>query len=980
MHPQFDTGDDTLLQGIDDTLQFANRPFYERVTVASNGCNEVGLRDISHERVPYVEQRTIDGHVYQFHHAHYSDVAETSSILTLGVDITSLGMIEQEQPDSGNNSTSIIFGRTEHNRMKEELHLSRKILDHVNALILVAERDGAIVYAGRAIRTILGYEPTEILGDAWWQRNRPDDSMDSEHASMYLARSASGDFPIYDKPYERIVRHRNGEYRWIAWHDARGPGQLCISIGYDITERKRAEDALKASEARYRAIIEEMTEMICRFRTDSTITFVNHTYCRYFGRDRDQCLGRSFLEVIPVDDWQLIRRHLATLTIDRPVATLEHRSIDANGNIRWHYWTNRAIFSIQGDLIEFQSTGWDITEQRQAQEALRESEARYRAISELTSDYAGSFRVEEDGSLIREWITDAFLRITGFTPEELDECHGWPQLIHPHDRVQFLDRMERRMRLLAGQSDVSEHRIVTKHGEVRWLREYARPVWDASCHRVIRIYTATQDITERKRAEEALRISEENFRLLAEHAQDVIFRYRLTEPRGYEYISPSVTTMLGYTPEEYDTDPDLDLKLINHAHFDTLRASPESHCEPLVLCLTRRDSKQVWIEQRTCTIMDEHGNPVAIEGISRNITDRRNAEIALQHSYAQQQQWIAELERYNRDMTLLNAMTEQLQRCMTNHEAYQIIQQFAEQLFTNMIGAVYLLNITHTQYQAVVSWGIISPDELLFTPGACCVTIAEPHIISREAIPCPCRHINEDVGGMSLGIPMETADSVFGVFHVRTAPGVTLTDDDHWRQLALTVTDHIALALANLTLREQLRLQSIKDPLTGLFNRRHLEQAFEQAISAANRHHESVAVILLDIDNVKRFNDTYGHKSGDRVLPAVGEFLRTHLRSHDTACRYGGEEFILILPKASADEAYACAEALRQGMHHLAVTSDDRQSLPKITCSFAIAIFPDHGADREHVISVADSALYRAKAEGKDRIMIAEHVRTDTYE
>lgn len=140
-------------------------------------------------------------------------------------------------------------------------------------------------------------------------------------------------------------------------------------------------------------------------------------------------------------------------------------------------------------------------ERKRSEEALRESEARYRTVSELTSDFAYAVRLEPDGTLVLEWVTEAFTRITGFTPDEAQALGGWESLIHLDDRPIAL----RHLRVHPpDQPDMSEYRIVTKSGEVRWLRDYGRPVWDEAQGRVVRIYGAAQDITERKQMEQCV--------------------------------------------------------------------------------------------------------------------------------------------------------------------------------------------------------------------------------------------------------------------------------------------------------------------------------------------------------------------------------------------------------------------------------------------------------------------------------------------
>jgi len=185
---------------------------------------------------------------------------------------------------------------------------------------------------------------------------------------------------------------------------------------------------------------------------------------------------------------------------------------------------------------------------------------------------------------------------------------------------------------------------------------------------------------------------------------------------------------------------------------------------------------------------------------------------------------------------------------------------------------------------------------------------------------------------------------------------------------AAAVGERISLALANLRLREVLRGQSLRDPLTGLFNRRYMEESLERELRRAVRNNQSLALLMLDLDHFKRFNDTFGHQAGDTLLRAMGDFLIQRTRGQDAACRYGGEEFALILSGASAEAACRRAELLREDLKHLTVQQAG-QVLGSVTLSIGISTFPGH-ATTEELLHAADQALYRAKSEGRDRVIV----------
>ena len=191
-------------------------------------------------------------------------------------------------------------------------------------------------------------------------------------------------------------------------------------------------------------------------------------------------------------------------------------------------------------------------------------------------------------------------------------------------------------------------------------------------------------------------------------------------------------------------------------------------------------------------------------------------------------------------------------------------------------------------------------------------------------------------------------------------------------QLASTVAEGMALALANIKLQETLRGQAMRDPLTGLFNRRYMIETFERELARAQQDGVTLGVIMIDLDQFKKFNDTFGHDMGDKILTIFGDFIKTIVRKDDVACRWGGEEFFLILPGASLNAARERAEAIRSGAKQLQVPNGQHHR--PLTISSGIAIYPEHGLTKDELIIAADQAMYQAKKGGRDRVVNAQRI------
>lgn len=368
-------------------------------------------------------------------------------------------------------------------------------------------------------------------------------------------------------------------------------------------------------------------------------------------------------------------------------------------------------------------------------------------------------------------------------------------------------------------------------------------------------------------------------------------------------------------------------------------------------------------------------------GLAALVSERREAEEELKKSHQKLELSINEMEEHNRKMLLLNEMGDLLQSCSTVDEAYTIIGQLGQQLLSEESGALYMINNSRNIVEPVVTWGKLPVEaDTLALEDCWALRRGRTHIFlsNENIVHLICPHLKNRPPAFSLCIPLTAQGDTMGILHIRSDdPGgrphageERLSLPEPKQQLAFAMADSVVLALANLKLRISLRDQAIRDPLTGLFNRRYLEETLEREFNRALRMKRSVGVIMLDLDHFKQFNDTFGHEAGDVLLRKLGGFLKQHLRGGDIACRYGGEEFALILPEVSPGHLLRRAEQLREGIKHLTVPYQGRD-LDTLSMSLGIAIFPTHGGTGQRVLNAADVALYEAKRQGRDRVVVA---------
>ncbi len=324
------------------------------------------------------------------------------------------------------------------------------------------------------------------------------------------------------------------------------------------------------------------------------------------------------------------------------------------------------------------------------------------------------------------------------------------------------------------------------------------------------------------------------------------------------------------------------------------------------------------------------------------------------------------------DAQLISRLTEMLIASHDSIEAAGIISSMLEQIFPNTAGGLYVADASKAWMEPIASWNLHNDIVRPFDVSACwALRRGRAHSGQDNPGALGCQHVEPQVKDY-VCVPLVAHGEALSIVHMRPlGDGFGLTGQrQHLLDLAQTVAEQIAMALSNLQLRERLRAQSVRDPLTGLFNRRYLQETFERELSRAKRENRSVGLAVLDVDHFKRFNDSFGHQAGDVVLREVAQALIKGLRKEDVACRFGGEEMVLVLPGASSEDTRLRADALRMSIRDLQV-SFEGQMLGRVTASFGVVAFPLHGATVETLMSQADAALYTAKNVGRDQVCVA---------
>ncbi|MGB9924452.1 MAG: PAS domain S-box protein [Methanothrix sp.] len=430
---------------------------------------------------------------------------------TLLVLITGAPRIVDNRPGAGG-GILVITDLTDYYSVLRQLKSSERrlmdILEFMPDPTFGIDLDGRVIIWNRALEDLTGVKKEQMLGRGnyecaipFYGRRRPvlanlvidgfDESIAREYRNLHReddVLTAEVFIPTFGP---------EGSHLWLKAapiYNSEGKVEGAIEVIRDITENVKQVNALRLSEARYRSIVEDMPFLVCRFDHDGILTFVNENYCKYFGFRKDDIIGRSFLELIPEEDRETVLARFRGLTPERPYVTYTHR-VKKGEEIRWQRWTDRAIFNRDGEVIEYQSLGEDITAEKNMEDALRESEHRFRVLAEST---AAGIAIMSDERFV--YVNRAGEEISGYKRDELIGAPIW-MVVHPEDAAWLKKMYSRKVR---GEPTPPryEFRIITKNGDVKWV-DYASGTLKLGENRAL--LGTLIDITERKRAEEELR-------------------------------------------------------------------------------------------------------------------------------------------------------------------------------------------------------------------------------------------------------------------------------------------------------------------------------------------------------------------------------------------------------------------------------------------------------------------------------------------
>lgn len=465
------------------------------------------------------------------------------------------------------------------------------------------------------------------------------------------------------------------------------------------------------------------------------------------------------------------------------------------------------------------------------------------------------------------------------------------------------------------------------------------------------------EIIERKRAEEELR---KLYRAIEQSSSTVV----ITNSRGIiEYVNPKFAQLTGYHPEEVIGKNPRILKPDNVSSeefrqmWETITAGREWRGE---FCNRKKNGELYWEFASISAVRNSQDAITHFVAVKEDITERKRAE-------EERNKHIKELEDFMSYSTTMNdAATED---AVFKHMVLALRKHFAP----DIVAVIMLDRERNMLYVPMIDPAMpvheLIRHEVVLDSSLCRVMKTGKECFVKDITKdtsCECVIYKDEQGGY-LCIPLIAGGITFGIV-LLIKKDIRCWDDEKTHRLISNYVGLTALSLHRLELLDIAKHRNITDELTGVYNRRFLNEILDKQLILAKRRNEHVSLLLLDLDHFKNLNDAYGNRVGDRLLQQIARVLNDSVSKSDIVARYGGEEFAIIMPALFATQALVKADAIRRIIE---VTDFDDivsgQTL-NITISIGIAAYPEHGTDQETLIKLANKALHKAKEEGRNRV------------
>ncbi|MBN1566444.1 MAG: PAS domain S-box protein [Acidobacteria bacterium] len=691
-----------------------------------------------------------------------------------------------------------------------------------------------------------------------------------------------------------------------------------------------------------------------QFRIESA----NRTFCRMLGYDEQEMLSLH-IQNIAQDPDTCMRVTEQVRTGVAQSSKIEAQFIDKNREPVWIQFTASAVQKEETGASRCLIVVEDIGARKWAELEIKAEKQLLERL--INSSVDGIFAFDCDG-FFTVW-NPGMERIFGIAAKEVlgrPAFQACPFLKDSGEDENFAAALK-------GQKIISKDKAYPIPGTTRqgYFEGYYGPMLNARDGEIIGGLAIIRDVTERKRAEEAREASEQRYRELFENAYDMVYTHDM---EGLlTSINKAAERITGYARAEalqmnilQFVAPEFQENVKRILYRQSINEAPITQ----ELDILARDGSRITLEVSSRLIF-EQGKPMGVQGIARNITERKRTEMALQEANEKLEAWVKDLEQRTREMTLLSEMGDILRACLTTEEVYEVIVRVAQEVFPVLGGALYVIGPLRNIVEAVAEWGDTSNMELAFAPDDCwALRRGRVHCVEDTGVGLLCKHLHTPPPKGYICVPMMAQSEAVGILHLAQPEGAQIPESK--QRLAMALAEHVAMALSNLRLHETLRNQSIRDQLTGLFNRSFMEESLELELRRAVRSQNPLSIIMLALDNFQDLTERHGLDAGDTILRRTAMMLQANVRKGDIACRFSGQTFILVLPNAGFDICLKRAETMLELVRTLEVKNQS-ELVDRISASVGLAVFPNNGQTVEAMLRSAESALNRAKVSGGNR-------------
>ena len=684
-----------------------------------------------------------------------------------------------------------------------------------------------------------------------------------------------------------------------------------VSVTYrDVTERVQAAAEISRAKERYRLVAENASEMVFQSGTNGLVEWVSPSVQWVLGWPPDQVIGKRFSDFIhPHDMQEMVNAQKATIASGAREGRVEVRMVNAAGEFRWMSILGKAIFDSQDNLVGGVDAVRDIQASRDAQAALLESQERFRRS--MDDSAIGMAIVSPLGQYQR--VNPAMSEILGRSREDLMSI-SWQALTYPED----LDKdLELANQVLRGERDTYRlnKRYVKPNGEIVWADLAVSCVRDDS-GKVLYYLSQIIDITESVLAREALATSEEHYRLIAENSLDVVFR---ASPGGRVlWVSPSVTEVLGWRPEQVIGTSILDYIQLDDISPDDIDPNRPDKVE-VQARVRQADGSFRWIDVISRPMFDGDGRLVGRVGRLRDIAAKKEAEDALRRS---EQRFRTAMESAPTGMAVVSLDREFVE---VNPALCRLLGRSEQWLLSHGLGDV--LDPVDDILDRGLRADLLSGQAQALTRDHRMLHADGHQVLVEQSV-----GLLRDPAGQPTGFVSQFAD----VTEAREA-------------------------------RDQLRFLATHDSLTELLNRRELVAQVSGILQQTPRTGQNIGILFIDLDRLKPINDTYGHAVGDEVIITAARRLREKVRATDIVARFGGDEFVVVLPAVhSVVDVERISDVL-----HAAIREPIHYEGADVRTSMSVgAVVVQPGCDPDFALRQADEALYEAKRQGRNRTVV----------